>query len=138
MRFHLALMAYMYSYIFAFDFFEITKSELAIIFLTNALVLVAELINTAIERTVDLASKDINNLAKHAKDVAAGAVLVSAFFSLAIAATILWQPTAFSKIYEYYSERIFLLIILAVSFIVSGIFVFAFPKIIGKSGDKKK
>ena len=136
MRFHITLMAYMYTYLLAFDFFEVTRTQFAIIFVTNALVLSAEMINTAIERTVDLACSSPNSLAKHAKDVAAGAVWVSAIFSLIVAAAILWQPSAFSKIYEYYSSRIWLLVILAISFVVSGVFIFAFPKIFKKSGEK--
>ena len=43
--------------------------------LMRGLVLCAELLNTAIESVVDLASPDIHPLAKYAKDLAAGAVL---------------------------------------------------------------
>ena len=43
-----------------------------------------ELINTAIENTVDLITKENNQQAKIAKDVAAGAVLVSAIVSSVI------------------------------------------------------
>ncbi|MTH52466.1 diacylglycerol kinase [Bacillus mangrovi] len=44
----------------------------------SCLVLSLELVNTAIERTVDLVTEEIRPLAKAAKDAAAGAVLVSA------------------------------------------------------------
>jgi diacylglycerol kinase len=53
---------------------------------------VSELLNTAIERTVDLASPNSHPLAKAAKDTAAGAVLVSALFAVAVGAIVLGPP----------------------------------------------
>ena len=47
-----------------------------------AIVLMAELFNTALEFLVDLVSPEYNKLAGHVKDVAAGAVLVAALFAL--------------------------------------------------------
>lgn len=58
--------------------------EWCIIILVIAFVIGTELINTAIERVVDLASPEIHPLAKQAKDVAAGAVLVFALASVII------------------------------------------------------
>ena len=56
-------------------------SALDFILLTFAitLVLFAELVNTAIEVVVDLVSPDFHPMAKQAKDIAAGAVLVASF-----------------------------------------------------------
>lgn len=54
-----------------------------------AAVWIAELFNTAIERVVDLATLDINPLAKAAKDTAAGAVLVAAFFAASVGVIVL-------------------------------------------------
>ena len=64
---------------------------LIIIILAMGIVLSAELINTAIERTVDLVTKDYEELAKVAKDAAAGAVLVSSIF-VAIIGIIIFLP----------------------------------------------
>lgn len=47
-------------------------------------VLCAELLNTAIERAVDLASPEKHPLAGKAKDIAAGAVLVMSLFAVAV------------------------------------------------------
>lgn len=58
--------------------------EWCIITLVIAFVIGTELINTAIERVVDLASPEIHPFAKQAKDVAAGAVLVFALASVII------------------------------------------------------
>ena len=47
-------------------------------------VLVAELVNTAVEAAVDVASTSFDPMAKLAKDIAAGAVLVAALNALAV------------------------------------------------------
>ena len=59
-------------------FFGISKTEYFICLLFVALVISLELVNTAIEEVVDLASPEINPIAKRSKDVAASAVLFSA------------------------------------------------------------
>ena len=46
--------------------------------LSISFVLIAEMINTAIEATVDVASTSFDPMAKLAKDIAAGAVLIAA------------------------------------------------------------
>lgn len=58
-------------------FLAISPVELAILVLTVGMVLVAEMMNTALEAAVDLAAPQMNPLAKVAKDVAAGAVLLA-------------------------------------------------------------
>lgn len=65
-------------------YYRISRLELIAIILTISAVIAAEMINTAVEAVVDLATQDYNDKAKLAKDVAAGAVLVSALFSVAI------------------------------------------------------
>lgn len=63
----------------------------AIVFLTIALVVGAELLNAAVEAVVDLVSPEDHPLAKRAKDVAAAAVLVTASAAVAVAICIaLW------------------------------------------------
>ena len=57
MRIHFVCMAYMYFFLLGFDFFQLSRTQFAIIFLANAAVIMGELINTAVERTVDLHSK---------------------------------------------------------------------------------
>lgn len=54
------------------------------------LVLGAEVTNSAVEAAVDLASPDIQPLARYAKHVAAGAVLMAVAQSLAVAGLVLW------------------------------------------------
>ena len=72
---------------------EIKAMELAVIVMTCAIVMVLELLNTAIESVVDLTVKQsYHELAKIAKDCAAGAVLISAIAAVVVAACILLPP----------------------------------------------
>lgn len=64
--------------------FKISFIEWIICFILFALVISLELVNTAIEATVDLVTKNFNIQAKKAKDTAAGAVLLVAIFSALI------------------------------------------------------
>ena len=66
-------------------FLHISAVEFAIIFLAIAGVLITEMFNTVIELCIDLASPAYHPLAKIAKDVAAGVVLLSAIMSIIIA-----------------------------------------------------
>lgn len=63
---------------------QISTLEWLLVILCIALVLFAELVNTALESLVDLVSPDFHPLAKVVKDVAAAAVLVLAIASLAV------------------------------------------------------
>ena len=66
-------------------YLELRLEHIAILLLTIGLVVGAELLNTAIESVVDLTvQNNYNELAKIAKDCAAGAVLVSAFVSIGV------------------------------------------------------
>ena len=47
--------------------------------------------NTAVEAVVDLASPEYHRLAKRAKDVAAGAVLIAGVLSVFVGATVWWR-----------------------------------------------
>ncbi|MBI5440066.1 MAG: diacylglycerol kinase [Deltaproteobacteria bacterium] len=70
--------------------FAVSSSEFALLALAAGAVLIAELFNTAVEAGVDLVSPEFHPLAKAAKDVAAGAVLVAAFVAAAVGWVVLW------------------------------------------------
>ncbi|WP_257667372.1 diacylglycerol kinase family protein [Parapedobacter tibetensis] len=67
---------------------ELSASDWRWVVLCIALVFILELLNTAIETLVDLASPAYHPLAKKAKDIAAGAVLVAAIFAVIVGAII--------------------------------------------------
>lgn len=75
----LGIIALILSYILKID-----KIEFIIVLTMICLVLTTEIINTAIERTVDLVTKEYHELARIAKDVSAGSVLVTSIFALII------------------------------------------------------
>src|SRR5215217_1527192 len=65
-------------------FVGVSKLELAMLVLVIAIVLVTEILNTALEFTVDLVTREYHPLAKLAKDASAGAVLVASVAALAV------------------------------------------------------
>ncbi|CAG9608120.1 diacylglycerol kinase family protein [Pseudoneobacillus rhizosphaerae] len=64
--------------------FNLTQTEWLFILIAIAGMIVVEMINTAIERVVDLVTDQYHPLAGQAKDIAAGAVLIYAIFSVII------------------------------------------------------
>jgi diacylglycerol kinase (ATP) len=74
-------------------FLHLQPVEIAVIALTSGLVLALELLNTALESLVDLTVKQTyHDLAKIAKDCAAGAVLISALVAVLVAGILLLPP----------------------------------------------
>ncbi len=69
----------------------LSESEWLAITLTIGGVMAMEAVNTAIEALVDLVSPAFHPLAKKAKDVAAGAVLILAIMAIVVAGVILWN-----------------------------------------------
>lgn len=129
MRVHFVCMFYMYLFLLAFDFFQITRTQFAIIFIANGLVIGGELINTAVEAAVDLHGEEHTPLGKIAKDTAAGAVLVFAIAAVACGISIMYQPEAFKLLFNFFATHIFALILFIVSLISAVLFIlFGFGK----------
>jgi diacylglycerol kinase len=87
-RIHLAIALCV---IIAGVYLKITTIEWLLCLLCFGLVLGLEMMNTAIEKTVDLASPNLHPLAGSAKDIAAGGVLISAVMS-AIIGIVIFAP----------------------------------------------
>ena len=64
---------------------KLSHTEIAIIVICIFVVFSFELVNTAIESIVDLVSPEWEQLAKHAKDCAAGSVLLVSIMSIVVA-----------------------------------------------------
>lgn len=69
-------------------YFDIGRLEFAIVLLAITLVVTLEMVNTAIEKVVDLLTQRHHILALIAKDVAAGAVLIASVTAFIIGALI--------------------------------------------------
>lgn len=65
-------------------FFDFSRTEFLLLLFAVSLVVISEMINTAIERTIDLITKEFHPLARLVKDVAAGAVLIATINSLIV------------------------------------------------------
>jgi diacylglycerol kinase (ATP) len=62
----------------------VSRIELILLLLAITFVLVAEMINTAVEGTIDAATTSFDPMAKLAKDIAAGAVLIASVNAVAV------------------------------------------------------
>jgi diacylglycerol kinase (ATP) len=63
---------------------NVTKLELIALLISITFVLIAEMINTAVEAAIDIATTSFDPMAKLAKDIAAGAVLIASVNAIAV------------------------------------------------------
>lgn len=101
MRYHLtaALAALLVSLVL-----DISRVEFILLCMAIILVLVTEMLNTAIETTIDMISEEFHPLAKIAKDIAAGVVLVASIGALILAYLILYpafKETAAKGLFDF-------------------------------------
>lgn len=105
-------------------FFDFTKTEMLILFFTITLVIVLEMVNTAIESTIDVLANYYHPLAKIAKNVAAGAVLIAAINSVVVGYLLFFERlkpityTVFLKIKQSDTTVVFICLILVVLFTI--------------------
>jgi len=64
--------------------YRLSRAEMAILCLVSAGVLMAEMFNTAVETVVDMVTQAYHPLAKLAKDIAAGAVLIASITAVMV------------------------------------------------------
>lgn len=106
-------------------FVDFNRTEILILGITICLVIITELINTAIEATIDLYTEKYSPLAKIAKDVAAGAVLVAAANSIFVAYVLFFdrvQPvakTVFTKVQQSSGHLTFVSLILVIVAVIA-------------------
>ncbi len=94
-------------------YYQLDRTQYCVVLLFIGLVIACELLNTAIENTVDLETSVYNSLAKTAKDVAAGAVFMSAVASVAAGILLFWDSAVFQVIGEDIAQNLPLWIPLA-------------------------
>jgi diacylglycerol kinase (ATP) len=81
MRIHLGIAAVVFLLAFVYG---VTTAELIALMISITFVLIAEMVNTAVEATIDLSTPSFDPLAKVAKDIAAGAVLIAAVNAIGV------------------------------------------------------
>ncbi len=123
MRFHLCAAA---TVLFMTRFYDFSAEQYCIIFLCIALVTGSELINTAVEASVDIASDGkYSDNAKKAKDCAAGAVLVCALFSAVCGIKLLYKPAVLAEAVYFFIQNKAAFIGGAAWLIFSFVFIFS-------------
>lgn len=140
MRFHLVVAAYLLFFLVSFDFFVLTRTQVAILFVVCSLVIGFELLNTALEAGLDAVVKHYDRLVKLAKDACASAVLVAGIGAVGAGIAILYQPPAFHALWLYYKAHPLMLALLLLSIAASLWFIFGFgkKKEHGGAGNSKK
>ena len=115
-------------YVLAFSpFFKFSKFELVMLILTILSVVAAEMVNTAVEGLSDIFVSEYNVAAKNIKDVAAGAVFISAVASVVVGAILFSDVESYVRIYNFFCLYPFNLLILGVFTFLSVIYVYYGP-----------
>lgn len=83
------------------QFYNFTKEQFILLITTCVTVISAEMMNTAIEVVIDKVSPGYSALAKVGKDVAAGAVFVTAVAAVIIGVILFWDIEKFKIIFEF-------------------------------------
>ena len=120
-RFHLTFAAYVVGFATQFS---LSRVEWLVLCLCIGAMLSAELINSAIERTVDRISTEQHPLSGAAKDVAAASVLILAVAVTVIGVLLFWRPTEWADLITRWVHDIWQPCVLAVSFLPAFFFVF--------------
>lgn len=131
MRFHFLVLVMV---LLAGLVFELNRVEMMILLFTVTLVLMAEMFNTAIEAVVDLVTQTYHPLAKFAKDIAAGAVLITVLNALVVAFLLFFGGKEWPDISERLGlQRPNALTIIVASLVLLGVLVTMW-KVTGRKG----
>ena len=101
--------------------------EYAILILTISLVIMGEMFNSAVENLIDLCAKEYNATAKAAKDIAAGAVLILAFASVAVGLILFTKEQAYTKLWAFFCVYPFAFVAFIFSAFTSYFYIFVGP-----------
>lgn len=107
--------------IFLSFFFNLSAEKYCILGLVISFVIVSEVINSSLESLIDLCAKDYNSIAKAAKDMAAGAVLIASITAVVVGAILFSDFQGYVRLYNF-CIRCPWIIIPAIVFAVVGYF----------------
>lgn len=111
-------------YVFAFSFFyDFTRTQYALLFITFAMVIGAELFNTVAEEISDMLASSFHPVVRIIKDLAAGAVLVFAGFSVGVGICLFWQPEVLLFIAQYFLYQPLYMLLLLLALFVSYLYI---------------
>ena len=124
LRIHITCVIYMVSILLLTDWFTLSRTDWAVLMLACGSVIGGEIVNTAIENAVNLASEKYTEYGKIAKDAAAGAVLINAIIAVIVGLIIMFQPDAFTAMYQYFKENPLMFLLAVISLIPATLFIF--------------
>ena len=123
MRIHFSVMAYI---LFFAVLLRLKLLEYAVLFLTMALVLSTEMINTAIEKQCDFIEPKLHPQIRLIKDIAAGAVLVASIFAVCVGIALLWRSALWQLLLHIISSPLYIALLL-LSVVIALVFIFLGP-----------
>ncbi|CCX38904.1 prokaryotic diacylglycerol kinase [Clostridium sp. CAG:1013] len=123
MRVHLVMTVYV---LFFASQLSLSRGEFACLLLAIGGVMTAETLNTAVEKLCDFNQKNLNRYIRVIKDMAAGAVLLSAIAALLVGVVILFRPELWALLWRIVAHPVALGLLL-ISLVVAAGFVFLGP-----------
>lgn len=121
MRIHLTVTVFVTEFALLY---QLRSFEYAILLLLFGLVITAEMLNTAIEALVNLNTQAYDNLARVAKDVAAGAVLVLSITAVVVGLIFFSNLKKLGAVFELLIDQPVLIVIALLEIAVAFLFVF--------------
>lgn len=125
MRFH--MVAGFYVILFSYFFFHLSKAQWGVILLLISSVMTAEIFNTSLEEVCNLNTQSYDPIARIAKDVAAGAVLILTVAAVVVAFVFYFDMVIIGQIINFFLSEPLCLTLLIISFILSAVFVILGP-----------
>ncbi len=108
-------------------FFHLSFVKYAVLFLTIGSVLTLEMINTSIEAIIDICSAEYNSVARIAKDISAGAVMVSSIVAAFIGVMIFSDFSAYIDMWAFFRYRKILFMLFVLSIFPSLVYIKSGP-----------
>lgn len=108
-------------------FFHLSFVKYAVLLLTIGSVMTLEMFNTSIEAIIDICSKEYNSVAKIAKDIAAGAVMISSVFAVIIGIMLFSDLYVYMNMWTFFVYHKLLLVLFIISIFLSIIYIKSGP-----------
>lgn len=108
-------------------FYDFSPTQTALLIVLVAAVIALETLNTCIEELSNLCADRYEILVRFAKDAAAGAVLVVSLSAVAVGIIFFFDLTVIRKILCFFADNILFLALLALSAVLSVIFIVLGP-----------
>ena len=124
MRIHITVAAYILTFS---TFYSLTGTQYILLVNVICIVLFAEAVNTSIEAVVNIQIQCYNNLACIAKDVAAGAVFICAFFAVIVGCILFLKPEIILYIVEFLFGNLLWGCLFLISLPLTSLFIFYWP-----------